>query len=209
MVVQIVKSLSRFYEYVIYLNNFFSSIDLFMILKALEVEAVGTAKQNSEFDENLLRKELGYYSSHNSRWSRTMNDLTEQQHCFINDNDSLAWESSKNRSQRFLIQTSYFWRLRSARFRKQPNFTLFTSSDGLQFTHGGSRRKCSAKETIFLRQTSMSTLLVISVSVSFRCSCSECLHPLQAQLSYKQDDTCSISEEGGYFADAKFSWIDS
>ncbi len=67
MVVQIVKSLSRFYEYVIYLNNFFSSIDLFMILKALEVEAVGTAKQNSEFDENLLRKELGYYSSHNSR----------------------------------------------------------------------------------------------------------------------------------------------
>ncbi len=67
MIVQIVKSLSRFYEYVIYLNNFFSSIDLFMILKALEVEAVGTAKQNSEFDENLLRKELGYYSSHNSR----------------------------------------------------------------------------------------------------------------------------------------------
>ena len=55
MVVQIVKSLPRLYEYVVYLNNFFSSIDLFMALKALRVEAVGTAKQSSEFDENLLK----------------------------------------------------------------------------------------------------------------------------------------------------------
>jgi len=55
MVVQIVKSLPRLYEYVVYLNNFFSSIDLFMSLKALGVEAVKTTKQNSEFDENLLK----------------------------------------------------------------------------------------------------------------------------------------------------------
>ncbi len=46
---------NRFYEYVIYLNNFFISIDLFMILKALRMKAVKTAKQNSEFDENLLK----------------------------------------------------------------------------------------------------------------------------------------------------------
>jgi hypothetical protein len=70
---------------------------------------------------------------------------------------------------------------------------------------GGSRRKCSAKGTLFLRQTSMSTLLMIPVSVSFRCSCSECLHPLQAHLFYKQNDTRSISEGGDYFADAKSS----
>ncbi len=125
--------------------------------------------------------------------------------CFIHDNGSLAWGSSKNRSQRSSIQASYSRRLRSARFRKQPNFTLFTSSDGLQFTHGESQRKCSAKRTLFPRQTSMSTLLMISVSISFRRSCSECQHPLQAQLSYKQNDTCSISEGGGYFADAKSS----
>jgi len=55
MIVQIVKSLSRPYEYVVYLNNFFSSIDLFMALKALRVRAVKTAKQGSEFDENLLK----------------------------------------------------------------------------------------------------------------------------------------------------------
>jgi len=46
---------NRFYEYMIYLNNFFISIDLFMILKALRMKAVKTAKQNSEFDENLLK----------------------------------------------------------------------------------------------------------------------------------------------------------
>ena len=55
MIVQIIKSLSRLYEYVIYLNNFFSSIDLFMILKALRMRAVRTTKQSSEFDENLLK----------------------------------------------------------------------------------------------------------------------------------------------------------
>jgi len=40
---------------VIYLNNFFSSIDLFMILKALRMKVVRMTKQNSEFDENLLK----------------------------------------------------------------------------------------------------------------------------------------------------------
>jgi hypothetical protein len=55
MIVQIIKSLSQFYEYMIYLNNFFSSIDLFMILKALRMRAVRMTKQSSEFDENLLK----------------------------------------------------------------------------------------------------------------------------------------------------------
>ncbi len=91
--------------------------------------------------------------------------------------------SSKNRSQRSSIQTPYSWRLRPARFRKQSIFTLSTCSGGLQITHGGSRRKCSVKGKIFPRQTSMSTLLVVPVSVSFRCSCSECQH-LIYKLSY-------------------------
>jgi len=40
---------------VIYLNSFFSFIDLFMILKALRMKTVRTTKQNFEFDENLLK----------------------------------------------------------------------------------------------------------------------------------------------------------
>ncbi len=216
MIVQIVKSLSWLYKYVIYLNNFFSSIDLFMILKALRMKVVRMTKQNSEFDENLLK--LKTVITKEKNWDTTA-VTTVKNHvlCMIWQNNNTVllmttthWsEEAQNRFQRFLIQTSYFWKLRSARFRKQTIFILFTSSGELQFTHEESWRKCSAKKTIFFRQTSMSTLLMISVSVSFRCSCSECLHSLQAQLFYKQNDTCSISEEGDYFADAKFSWIDS
>ncbi len=55
MIVQIIKSLFWLYEYVIYLNSFFSFIDLFMILKALRMKTVRTTKQNFEFDENLLK----------------------------------------------------------------------------------------------------------------------------------------------------------
>ncbi len=69
MVVQIVKSLPRPYEYVVYLDNFFSSIDLFMALKALGVEAVRTEKQGSEFDENLLK--LKAVATKEKNWGTT------------------------------------------------------------------------------------------------------------------------------------------
>ena len=38
----------------IYLNNFFSLINLFKKLKDLRIEAVKTLKQSFNFDENLL-----------------------------------------------------------------------------------------------------------------------------------------------------------
>jgi len=213
MIVQIVKSLPQPYEYVVYLNNFFSSIDLFMALKALGMRAVKTAKQGSEFDENLLK--LKAVATKEKNWGTTA-VTTVNNHVLC-----MAWQNNNT----VLLMTTAHWPgeaqkivPRDSRFRhhisedfvqldskKQPNFTLSTSSGGLQFTHEGSRRKCSTKGTLFPRQTSMSTLLVIPVSVSSRSSCSECLHSLQAQLSYEQNDTRSISEGGDYFADAKSS----
>ncbi len=171
MVVQIVKSLPRPYEYVVYLDNFFSSIDLFMALKALGMGAVGTAKQGSEFDENFLLK-LKAVATKEKNWGTTA-VTTVKDHVLC-----MAWQDKNT----VLLMTTAHWPEEAQKIvprdsrsrhhisedsvqRKQPNFTLSTSSGGLQFTHGGSRRKCSAKGTLFPRQTSMSTLLVVPVSV--------------------------------------------
>ena len=55
MILQIIKLLSQFYEYVIYLNNFFNFIKLFITLKTLNINVVETAKQNFKFNEDLLK----------------------------------------------------------------------------------------------------------------------------------------------------------
>ena len=55
MVLQLVKQLSQSYEYVVYLDNFFSSIKLFRSLKSLRIGAMSTSKKGSGFDEDLLK----------------------------------------------------------------------------------------------------------------------------------------------------------
>jgi hypothetical protein len=54
---------------VVYLDNFFSSTDLFMTLKALGVGAVETSKQGSGFDENLLK--LKAVATKEKNWGTT------------------------------------------------------------------------------------------------------------------------------------------
>ena len=54
VVLQLVKSLSKLYNYVIYMNNFFTNARLYMALKKLEIEACETAKNESEFSVKLL-----------------------------------------------------------------------------------------------------------------------------------------------------------
>ena len=55
MIMQLVKLLPQPYEYVVYLNNFFSFIKLFMSLKTLSIDVVNTFKKNLKFDEHLLK----------------------------------------------------------------------------------------------------------------------------------------------------------
>jgi hypothetical protein len=97
MVVQIVKSLPRPYEYVVYLNNFFSSIDLFMALKALGVGAVGTAKQGSGFDENLLK--LKAVATKEKNWGTTA-VTTVNNHVLC-----MAWQDNNT----VLLMTTAHW----------------------------------------------------------------------------------------------------
>ena len=55
VVMQLVKQLPQPYEYVVYLDNFFSSVKLFSCLKEMQIGAVGTSKRGSGFDEDLLK----------------------------------------------------------------------------------------------------------------------------------------------------------
>ena len=55
MIIQLVKFLSQSYEYVVYLNNFFSFIKLFMSLKTFSIDVVSTFKKNIKFNEHLLK----------------------------------------------------------------------------------------------------------------------------------------------------------
>ena len=54
VVLRLVKSLSKLYNYVIYMNNFFINARLYMALKKLEIEVCETAKNESEFSVKLL-----------------------------------------------------------------------------------------------------------------------------------------------------------
>ena len=54
VVFQLCQTLSKLYNYMIYINNFFINIKLFMTLKELKIEVCKTAKNESKFSLELL-----------------------------------------------------------------------------------------------------------------------------------------------------------
>ena len=54
VVLQLYKTLLKSYNYVIYMNNFFTNVKLYKILKELEIRACKTVKNESEFPIKLL-----------------------------------------------------------------------------------------------------------------------------------------------------------
>ncbi len=51
MILQLCLDLSHLYEYVIFTDNFFSSVKLFKALKSKEFDACNTAKSESEYSK--------------------------------------------------------------------------------------------------------------------------------------------------------------
>ena len=54
VVLQLVKSLPKPYNHVVYMNNFFTNVKLYTALKELGFGACGTAKTSSRFPPELL-----------------------------------------------------------------------------------------------------------------------------------------------------------
>ena len=55
VVVQLCKFLPVDLDYVVYTDNFFSCIKLFIVLKKLEIDACDTAKADSDYSVSLLK----------------------------------------------------------------------------------------------------------------------------------------------------------
>ena len=54
IVLQLCKTLSKPYKYVVYIDNFFTNVKLYKTLKELEIEACRISKNKSEFPIKLL-----------------------------------------------------------------------------------------------------------------------------------------------------------
>ena len=185
-----------------------------MALKALGVGAVETAKQGSGFDENLLK--LKAVATKEKNWGTTA-VTTVKNHVLC-----MAWQDNNT----VLLMTTAHWSEeaqkivpRDPRSRHHiPEDSVQLDSENNQFlsfsravvnynlhmggVDGNAQQRAHDSP---VKHRCQRYWWSVPVSISFRSSCSECLHSLQAQLSYKQNDTCSISEGDGYFADAKSS----
>ncbi len=65
MILQLCKDLFKSYDYVVFTNNFFSSVKLFKALKKEEIDACDTAKSSSEYSNQLLRLRLIFIKAKN------------------------------------------------------------------------------------------------------------------------------------------------
>ena len=65
VILQLCKDLLKSYDYVVFMNNFFSSVKLFKALKREEINACDTAKLSSEYSNQLLHLWLIFIKAKN------------------------------------------------------------------------------------------------------------------------------------------------
>ncbi len=86
VILQLCKDLLKSYDYVVFMNNFFSSVKLFKALKREEINACDTAKLSSEYSNQLLHLRLIFIKAKN--W-----DL--RAHMIVKDEIlCLAWQNN-------------------------------------------------------------------------------------------------------------------